>query len=112
MSSSKILPVGETPVWIELEFDLVHPVTLFKYIKLKYLKKSSKVTFIFDDSHTHSENVKNWLLENHYQQHTSSEFAQVASSFEHSMRGMEDEVSTTIHKKKQFTSSKYLFVRS
>ncbi len=91
-----MLPVGETPVWIELEFDLVHPVTLFNYIKFKFLKKSRNVTFIINDSHTHSEDVKNWLLQNNYQQHTSSEFAQVASSFQHSMRGIEDDVSTTI----------------
>ncbi len=87
-----VLPSGDTPVWIELEADLVHPVTLFRYIKFKYLKKSTKVSFIIDDSHAYSEDVENWLLENNYQQHTSSEFAQVASSFEHSMRGLEDEV--------------------
>ncbi len=89
------LPPGETPIWIELETDQIHPITIFRYIKWKYLKcfqMSSKVSFIIDDSHTHSEDVKKWLLENGYQQHTSSEFAQVTYSYKHSMRGLENEV--------------------
>ncbi len=90
------LPEGQTPVWIELENEQHHPVTIFRYIRLKYLRRATKVSFIIDDSHTHSEEVKTWLSENGYQQHTTSEFAQVAFSFEHSMRGLEDEVNILV----------------
>ncbi len=91
-SAKSLLPPGQTPLWIQLESDLIHPIAVFQYIKFKFLKHSNKVSFIIDDSHTHSEDVKMWLEANEYDQHTSSEFAQVAYSFEHSMRGLENEV--------------------
>ncbi len=83
---------GQTPIWIELEQELVHPVMILRYLKDKHLKEAAGVSFIMDDSHSHSQDVKKWIKENGYQQHTASEFAQVSFSFGQSMRGLEDEV--------------------
>ncbi len=93
---SQLLPPGHTPVWIHIRSNSFHPIVVFNYIQFHYLKELTKVSFIIDDSHTHSEDVKEWLNANGYSQHTSSEFAQVAFSFEHSMRGLEDEVIHTL----------------